>query len=541
MLLITAFLFGALFALGFPNLYLPPLFLFPLLSFLGLFYLWQRVNQFEQTMILRKKGLIFLSFALGSTFFCYYWLAYTLVEFGGVPKSISYILTSIYAFIIFPQGWCYLAIDHLLFKYPKLKNRIPSLQFNLILAALYSLIEYSIPEQFPSHIGNTYLNLSPYLGLTPYLGAVIFSFFSFWFILESLTYLSTKKFSKFFIVFTVFFILTNIVLKLEKKSSTLNLNLRLVQANVGNYLKVQAELGDPASFRTVISDYLTLSHSDHAKDYPLDLIVWPETAYPEIINAEMVKTGKQLIPSAIKEVIEHKKSYLYVGGYDFDNSNLVKNPYFEKDFNSGFLFDRSASLLTVYNKQKLLNFGETLPFGPFNEKLSEILTSVSFFARGKGPTLFTLEKNGTPIYFISAICYEILFPEMIRKQLNSFSTQAHFIMNITNDSWYGNSAEPYQHLYLAHWRSLEFQIPVIRSTNTGITSILYPDGSESTRLNLFEKKVLDLPLPLPIPKATPYQKYGILCFILFWSLLFLFSILTFKYGEKFYEKVKTHF
>ncbi len=536
LLLILAFISGGLFALGFPNLQVRPLFIFPLISFLSLFYLWQKINSSETKAVLRKKIFIFISFSLGATLCCYYWLAFTLVEFGEVPQIIAYLLTSVYAFIIFPQGWIFLLLDHLLYKFPKFTFKIPKQQRYLILAALFTLAEYSMPEQFPSHLGNTFLSLAPYLGLTPFFGAAIFSFFSFWLILETLNYLESKKFSRFFIVIFSLFILGNIIFKLEKKPALTELNLRLVQANVGNYLKVQAELGDPVSFRTVISDYLTLSHSDNQPKLAPDLIVWPETSYPEIINSEMVNSGKQLIPTAIKEVIEHKKSYLFIGGYDFDNTNKVKNPYFEKDYNSGFLFDKSAKLVNVYHKQKLLAFGETLPFGPFNEKLSEFLTSVSYFARGSGATLFTLTKNELPIHFISAICYEILFPELIRKQLNSFGASAHFIMNITNDSWYGNSAEPYQHLYLAHWRALEFQIPVIRSTNTGVTSILYPDGSESARLNLFEKKVLDLPLGISAVKATLYQRYGITTFLLFWSLLFLISILTLIYGEKFYEK-----
>ena len=76
--------------------------------------------------------------------------------------------------------------------------------------------------------------------------------------------------------------------------------------------------------------------------------------------------------------------------------------------------------------------------------------------------------------FIGIICYEILFSQYLRTYLNRQSRPPHFIVNLSNDSWYGDSAEPYQHRFLAHWRALEFNLPIIRMTNTGISSVLLP-------------------------------------------------------------------
>ena len=93
------------------------------------------------------------------------------------------------------------------------------------------------------------------------------------------------------------------------------------------------------------------------------------------------------------------------------------------------------------------------------------------------------------------------------------------IVNHTNDSWYGNTAEPFQHLFLSKWRALEFNLPIVRSTNTGITSVIYPDGSESRRLGINEEGTLDVVVPLGNGEATLYQKYGVYPFMLIFLVL----------------------
>ncbi len=172
----------------------------------------------------------------------------------------------------------------------------------------------------------------------------------------------------------------------------------------------------------------------------------------------------------------------------------------------------------------LIPFGEGLPFGPLNPYLAKIIQNISYFAKGNRYTKFTLRNNKS---FITAICYEILFSDYIRTFLNhSGAKKPDFLINLTNDSWYGNTSEPYQHQYLSHWRALEFQIPIVRMTNTGISSILYPDGSESQRLKLFEVDTMDLDLHTPKSEATLWQHYGLLNFIIFGIFCFILSVIT---------------
>jgi apolipoprotein N-acyltransferase len=138
-------------------------------------------------------------------------------------------------------------------------------------------------------------------------------------------------------------------------------------------------------------------------------------------------------------------------------------------------------------------------------------------------------SNG--LRFITPICYEILESNYMRDLLNQWKNN-HFIVNHTNDSWYGATAEPYQHLFLSKWRALEFQLPVLRSTNTGITSVIYPDGSESKRLGINEENVLDLTVDIPFAQNTVYQIYGMLPLILLFASLLIITWLLEKNGNR---------
>jgi apolipoprotein N-acyltransferase len=134
-----------------------------------------------------------------------------------------------------------------------------------------------------------------------------------------------------------------------------------------------------------------------------------------------------------------------------------------------------------------------------------VINNITYFAEGKNETKFELAPG---IHFITPICYEVLFPSFIRSILLSDERQVNFLINLTNDSWYGKTVEIEQHLFLAKWRALEFAIPIIRSTNTGITSVIYPDGSESNRLTIYREEILDHKLMIPKSKNTLYLHFG---------------------------------
>lgn len=382
------------------------------------------------------------------------------------------------------------------------------------------MAEHFVPTQFPSNLGAPWVAVGPYLGFANLGGLPLYSLISYWIVFELLRFITKKVYSRANVAIISLFIIANPILAFlqQPKGNIKQLNIRLVQANISNFLKVDAENGTYPSVREVLERYQTLS----MEPYPhgnLDLIVWPETAYPYSIPTEKEDLSQTLLPNIFANIIFHMNTQMIVGGYDERIRN--SETYYETEYNSAFHIDENARLQDVYHKHILIPFGETLPLGPLNEYVSPMLKNIAFFARGNDLTVFKL-KNG--VQAIGAICYEILESDFIRNYLNSSQTPPDVIINLTNDSWYGDTAEPRLHKFMGKWRAVENDIIIIRSTNTGITSVIYSDGTESKDLGIYKAGNLDLSLKIPERSPTIFGRFGI------WSLippLFLYLIFNF--------------
>jgi len=521
---LLSFLAGIFYAAGFP---MPGNFSFVFGTLIGFFLFFRclkgQLNSSTKASYFKSLSIV-LTFSLGYYSLGYYWIPETLREFGSIPRPLNYFLGLFFSIFIIPQ-YIFFAIIYT-FKEKNnhnflfIKNKTMR---NIILASILTLLEYWTPQQFPAHLGHPLLSLKPFLGLASIFGAPIYSFMGYWTVFTCYNLKEKKIIDYYFLCCLGLFLFFNIAFPLvaekEKKHTTQH-HIRLVQANIGNPLKLSSELGKFNAIKKVYETYKELSLLP--SQAPLDLIIWPETAYPSLLSSTALKQTKNFIPGLFQKILNAKNAELFVGGYD--RPRLSNDGYFETEYNTAFLFSpadidhEQQYLKDWYYKMKMIPFGETLPFGPFNKFLSEYITNVSYFAKGNKYTLFKT-KNGTP--FIAAICYEILYSHFIRKYLNNNPENPHFLINLTNDSWYGDTSEPYQHLMLSKWRALEFNLPIIRSTNTGITSIIYPDGSESERIGVFKKAKLDIILKTNKRNPTLFQIWGIYGNIALYLLLLL--------------------
>lgn len=515
---------GALYPCGFPMKGFSGFFLFSILGLFLYFYSFELNIKKNQSLKTALKSLFF--FSLSYALIGYYWIPYTLREFGQVPFPLDNFLGSLFSLIIVPQFLTFVLILKFLTKKEKFRDYYSNYPKStaIALSFLIVILENIIPQQFPAHPGHTWLNFAPFLAPAKVFGVSIFSFFSYWFIWELIFFIENKsKVGLIFIGSTVLFFLILFLFPLElpREKPNHTLNTRFVQANVGNLLKLNSEKGGPKSIQEVYDRYLSLSikKSDKIQE-DFDLIIWPETAYPELLNSSLLRVNPSFLPRIVRETTSFTKSSLFFGGYD--KTGEENKNFFENEYNTGFLVDEKGELSDTYHKKILIPFGESLPFGIFNQYFAQLIPNMAFFGKGKKFTLFELKK-GTR--FISAICYEILFSDFIRKYLNHQKQQPHFIINLTNDSWYGDTAEPYQHQHLAFWRAIEFQIPILRMTNTGLTSVLYPDGSESERLPIFKKDTLDLKLDIYDRNKTTFQKWGLLPLTILSTFFFFLSYL----------------
>lgn len=510
---ITLLLAGSLYALGFPNIINSSLLVTPIVSLVILFNILFKEKKLKSLI---GKALIF---CLGFNLTGYYWIADTIQEFGGLPYPVALLVNTLFSIIVMPYLW---PVIILIFFLQKKKMLILNNGLKVFsVAILFTLVEFFTPQQFDSFLGSPWIIFSKYLGFASIAGVTIYSFFSFLVVFETMKFMKFRKVSKVNVIMVLLFIVLNPIISKTKDDQNKTLfNIRLVQGNISNFLKVESEKGALATSSQVINRYKDLSTRPYNEAFQVDLIIWPETAYPFSIIPEK-NLEETLIPMAFNEVVQFTKADLLVGGYE----SIHNNNLYMSDYNTAFHINSLSQIEKTYNKKVLIPFGETLPFGIFNKYLSAYFKNIAFFAEGTKATVFNFNKG---VNGIATICYEVLKTNYIRSYLNETKEKIDIMINLTNDSWYGDTLEPYQHLFLSKWRSVEYDIPIIRSTNTGISSVINRDGTESERTNLFKAENLDLQLEITPRTATLYQRYGISLIYLLFILGLIFHYLGLK-------------
>ena len=174
-----------------------------------------------------------------------------------------------------------------------------------------------------------------------------------------------------------------------------------------------------------------------------------------------------------------------------------------KKTNSLVFIDRDGGMADgPYNKTYLLTFGERVPFSGAFPGIRRWFPRAGDFAPGPGPGT----RRIAGIRVGPQICYEGLFPDFSRELADR---GAQIFVNVTNDSWFGTSAEPYQHLYMTMARGIEFRRPVVRATNTGISAAMRADGTllDLSPLHAEWARLYEIPFR-KAPPPTFYQEYG---------------------------------
>lgn len=226
------------------------------------------------------------------------------------------------------------------------------------------------------------------------------------------------------------------------------------------------------------------------------ITIWPEAAPPFLLTR---------VPEALDEIadITGSKRVLMTGAV-----RAFATPDDGIRFaNSFYIFGPGGVLLATYDKFHLVPFGEYVPLADWLEKLgiTKLVDGPEGFARGSGPHTYNL-SNAPPVGPL--ICYEIIFPGQVVER-----RRPNWIVNVTDDSWFGPSTGPYQHLLTARVRAIEEGIPVARDANTGISAVIDALGRIRGRLGLGQLGVVNSPLPAAVPK-TPFARFGDAGFVL---------------------------
>ncbi len=278
--------------------------------------------------------------------------------------------------------------------------------------------------------------------------------------------------------------------EIPMRKSFTNTTIRVVQPNIPQSLKGSRE-------GSVLAVKVLGELTNKPTGIVPDVTIWPETAYPFT-----VRKGEPLAVPHIK--------MLLTGAVRAEGikPNL-------KIWNSLIAIMPAGDVVASYDKHQLVPFGEFVPLRSVLP-LDKITPGDLDFSRGEGPQTVTLP--GIPP-FSPLVCYEGIFPSMaVAKERPAW------LLNVTNDGWYGDTAGPYQHFDMVRMRAIEQRLPVVRAANSGISAVIDPYGRVVASLPLNQRAFLDLKLPAMVV-GSAYANHGELITVFLLMLLFLYTIM----------------
>jgi apolipoprotein N-acyltransferase len=217
------------------------------------------------------------------------------------------------------------------------------------------------------------------------------------------------------------------------------------------------------------------------------LVIWPETALPYLVR------GNPDLPALIGSA--GHGALVAVGLQRVEGS---------RGYNSLQIFGPDGAVLGSYDKHHLVPFGEYVPFGDFAYDWFglQAFAAQTGNAYTPGPGPVTLDLGARLGRMLPLICYEAVFPQDLRG-----TTRPDWLLQITNDAWFGTRTGPFQHAAQARLRAIEQGLPLVRVANTGVTEVVDARGRVTAALPFGTQGFLDATLPGPLP-ATLYSRWG---------------------------------
>ena len=501
--IIFLILLGCLTSLG-----LPP-FNFLIINFftLSLFFIFlikkSKINQ-------NKKIFFFYGWLFGFGYFVsnLYWISISLTFDESFKFLIPISLILVPSFLALFYG----LITYLFTIFRSNKIVSSFLTFSLI----FGIIEFlrgSILTGFPWNlIAYSFSNYLEIINITTIIGTYSFNLFCVsLFVSPSLFFLkdSSKDTAAciFFIIITISFFVygAHNIKKFNKaKINQFDYKIRVVGSNISIdrfYNNI-----DPVS---VIEDLIELSSPNKEQK---TIFVWPEGILPGI-------SQKQLIEFEWLFKDKFNENHLLVIGINSEFNENQTTQY----FNSFSIFDHNLNLINSYNKINLVPFGEFLPFERILKKigLKTITNNFQSYSKGMKRNIIEINQNNFNLKILPLICYEIIYTGKIFN-----NSDFDFIINISEDGWFGKSIGPKQHFVHSIFRAIESGKYVLRSANNGITAVINPSGVVEKQLYLNETGYLDFDRSRTI-QSTVFSKYGNKIFALI-ILLYIFLIISFN-------------
>jgi len=256
----------------------------------------------------------------------------------------------------------------------------------------------------------------------------------------------------------------------------------LVQGNIE-----QSEKTEVSRANEIFDGYLAMTRQ--AIGYGAELVIWPESSTPFMFEEDPVAAAR------VRAIAREAHAAILLG------SDQIERGSPDKYYNSAFLVRRDGTTAGVYRKMHLVPFGEYVPLRRLLFFAAPLVEAVGagFFAGEKAEIL---PVDGHAIS--AAICYEIVYPDLVRRFVIGGSE---LLTTITNDAWFGRTSAPYQHFAQASMRAIEEGRYMVRSANTGISGIVDPYGRVLEQSAIYERNVI-LGEARYLNASTFYQRHG---------------------------------
>lgn len=274
--------------------------------------------------------------------------------------------------------------------------------------------------------------------------------------------------------------------------------VRIVQADID-----QKDKWKPENLDAIIDAYVSLSRGAPGAPAP-EIVVWPEGALPAVIDQLLApgspyvaRIASALTPGETLLLGANRAGFAEGGDVDYFNSLIAlrRDP-------------AGLQVTGVYDKHRLVPFGEFLPFGDLATRLGirSLVHMPEDFTAGPEPR--PISPQGLPP-LQPLICYEALFPRFVEGAIARSGVRPQWLLNVSNDAWFGATSGPWQHLNLASYRAIETGLPIVRATPTGVSAVIDAHGriAPGAQLGLGESGAIDARLP-PARPPTVYYVIG---------------------------------
>src|SRR4030066_301591 len=469
------------------------------LGFLAYFFLFPLLIALEDASPRRGFKLAYF-FGLVSNFLLLYWMAWQFFygETWVLPGSIG----ALFILAIYPGVWGWL--------YCLIKKKLGN--WALILAPflwvglewIRSLWEIGFPWLDIGYTQTNYLSLIQFASLTGISGVSLWVIF-----LNIFFYLLVEYRKNLFTIISVSILIVMLILipylygrkALPEPVSSAKVKVALIQGNIDMNVK-----WNPRYLHHSLETFYTLTQKA-ATENP-DLVIWPETSAPCYLAYE------PFYFDWVKNLSDSLNIPIVLGTDDYQT--IEKNQYVF--YNSVFYFQPQQGLADKYYKMQLVPFAEKLPLSGKMRVLNKIQLGQANFSSGENYTLFDSPKGK----FATLVCFEIAFPDLVRKFVQR---NAGFIVNITNDSWFGKRVGPYRHATVSVMRAIENRVSIARWANPGTSMMADPYGRIIEKTGLFERVNLIGEIPLK-NKETFYTRKGNITALVSFFLSLVFLVLA---------------